>query len=449
MNRGVPAPISRRNILKGIGAAAAAIPAVVLLGGGGASAAKPSLSSRPKAFRRGGDSVELQLAYLGDETQQASWEALFKAFNESNPEITIKATGLAAAGWSDYATTVATQLAGGAEYDIVYMATEGQRLFASKGVLLPLDDYIAADQDIIDDYYADVDPNLREWTLTYGSPDGQTYYLPGGYNTMVMYCNIEVFEAAGVELRDDWTWDEFYEAGVAIKEATGAFLHPMGSGFTFGQVMPWLLTNGASTLDADWANATFNTAEAVAAAEFVKRCIDEELSPVPGGEFDAVAQLADGNLATLGGGRWVTGDMRRVELVDKVRIVNWPTQTGNGSPVGWDGWPIMKASKNPDAAWAFLRWLTSVDASVYYAEIGGTNIPARNSVANSESFLANAPAGSELLAAAISFGTPIPSPENLPEVDTAINDGWQAAITGQRDVQDALDEANDAIQSLL
>ena len=35
--------------------------------------------------------------------------------------------------------------------------------------------------------------------------------------------------------------------------------------------MPWLLTNGASTMDADWATATFNSPEAVAAAEFAKR----------------------------------------------------------------------------------------------------------------------------------------------------------------------------------
>ena len=152
--------------------------------------------------------------YLGDANQQAAWEALFTAFNEADPDISIKANGIAAGSWGNYVTTVATQLAGGQEYDIVYVATEGQRLFASRDVLFPLDDYIAADQEVIDDYFADVNPNLREWTVKYGSPDGQTYYIPGGYNTMVMYCNTEVFEEAGVELPEtDWTWDEFREAG--------------------------------------------------------------------------------------------------------------------------------------------------------------------------------------------------------------------------------------------
>ena len=109
----------------------------------------------------------------------------------------------------------------------------------------------------------------------------------------------------------------------------------------------------------------------------------------------------------------------------------------------------MKSSEHPDEAWEFLKWLTSVEASEYYAEIGGTNIPARNSIATSDSFLANAPAGSELLPAAITFATPIPSPDNLPDVETAVNDGWQAAIVGTKPVQEALDEANETIQSLL
>lgn len=446
-------PLSRRSILKGLAGAAIAVPAAGLLGGGGVGAsgrragraATWSFLRRPRS-----ETVELQLVYYGDINQQAAWEALFSAFNESNPGVSIKANGVAAPSWGEYVSTVATQLAGGQEYDIVYVATEGQRLLASKNILLPLDDYIAGDQEVIDDYFADVNPNLREWTTTYGSPDGSTYYLPGGYNTMMMYCNTAVFEEAGVELPDtDWTWEEFHEAGVKIKEATGAFLHPIGSGFVFGNIMPWLLTNGASTMDAEWSTATFNSPEAVAAAEFAKQLIDEELSPVPGGEFDLGAQFADGNLATFGAGRWMTPVMRDLEMVEQTRILNWPTNAGSGTPCGWDAWPILKSSKNPDAAWSFLKWLTTAEASVYYAEVGGTNIPARNSVATSESFLANAPAGSELFPASVEYATPIPSPDDLPGAETAVSDGWTAAITGQSDAQDALDEANEALQAVL
>ena len=178
--------------------------------------------------------------------------------------------------------------------------------------MLPLDDYIAADQEAIDDYFADVDPNLREWTVTYGSPDGQTYFIPGGYNTMVMYCNTAVFEEAGVELPEtDWTWDEFYEAGVAIKESSGGVppsdrVRASSSATSCRGCSPtgrarWTPTGRRprSTPPRPWR-----------AAEFAKRLIDEELSPVPGGEFDLGAQFADGQLATFGAGRWMTPVIR-------------------------------------------------------------------------------------------------------------------------------------------
>ena len=43
----------------------------------------------------------------------------------------------------------------------------------------------------------------------------------------------------------------------------------------------------------------------------------------------------------------------------------------------------------------------------------------------------------------------VPSPDNLVEIDSAINDGWHAAIVGNTPVQEALDDANEAIQDLL
>jgi hypothetical protein len=39
---------------------------------------------------------------------------------------------------------------------VIQVATAGQRLFASKGLLAPLDDYIGKDHAAIDEYYADM-----------------------------------------------------------------------------------------------------------------------------------------------------------------------------------------------------------------------------------------------------------------------------------------------------
>ncbi|AKU18886.1 hypothetical protein VV02_12645 [Luteipulveratus mongoliensis] len=416
--------------------AAALAPALAACGGsdgGGTSASGP-----------------LSLVYLGDATQQKAFNELFGAFNKKHPDIKINARGIAAKDWATFANTVSTQIAGGKTPDIVSVATEGQKLFSSKGLLAPLDPFIAKDKKLVDDFYAGIDPHLKDWTKKYGSTDGKTYFIPGGYNPALMYCNTEVFAKAGVTLpTKDWTWEEFMAAGKQIKAKTGAFLLPIGYGFPFVDIMPWLLTNGASTLNADWDEPTFSSPEAIEAATYVKSLLDAGLSPKPGGTFDAAAQFEKGKVATLGGGRWPTLDMRRLKVVEKTRIVNWPTKTGHGAPIGWDGWPIMKASKQKDKAWTFLKWIMSKEASEFYAQIGGTNVPALTSVATSATFLNNAPKGSELLAEAITYGTPIPSPDRGAEMQAVVTAGWQAAITGTKPVKDALEQANTKLAGLV
>lgn len=437
--------VSRRGLLKLMGVAAVAVPAASAL------AACSSSSSGGSGGSGGNGKATLSLAYLGDATQQGAFNALFAAFNKSHPEITIRANGIAAGDWATFASTISTQLAGGKEYDIVDVATEGQLLMSSKDVLEPLDPYIARDKATVDAYYAGVDPHLKEWTTKYGSPDGKTYFIPGGYNSVVLYCNTEVFTKAGVTLpASDWTWDDFKSAGQQIKDKTGAYLIPIGDGsFPFVDIMPWLLTNGASTLSADWKTPTFDSPAAVEAATFVKSLLDEGLAPKLGGTFNAADQLQKGKVACLGGGRWPTLDMRRLKLVQQIQILDWPTKTQKGSPIGWDGWPILKASKNKDAAWTFLKWLMTPEASQFYAQVGGTNVPALNSVANSPAFLDNAPKGSPLIAAAIQYGTPIPSPKQGAATQKAITTGWKNALTGIKPIQQALTDANDQLRPLL
>lgn len=433
-----PAPtLSRRTFLRAA-ASAAAVPAGMSLAGCGGGS--------------GGGSEEgtLSFVYMGDAEQQDQFKKLFAEFNKAHPEITLKAQGIPSGNWATFANTVSTRIAGGQVPDIVQIATEGQRIFASKGLLEPLDEFIASDQDVVDDYFADIDPNLVEWNTRYASHDGQTYYMPGGFNTMCLYVNTEIFAEAGVDIPAEgtWSWDDFAAAGEQIKARTGAFLVPAASGY-FTDVMPWLTTNGTSPLNADWTEATLDTPEAAEAASFVRDLVEAGLAPEPGGQFDAATQMKQGKLATLGGGRWPVIDLRRLELVDTTMVLPWPTKAGNGSPIGWDAWPIMKASKNKEDAWTFLKFLISKDAATFFATLGGTIVPARRSVAASPDFLDNAPAHSERLSEAVSYATPIPSPDRGAESQQAIEEAWLKVLSGNGEPQDTLAAANEKLDGFL
>lgn len=438
---------SRRNVLKVGSVATLAVPASIGLASCGQSGDSGSSQSGDSSSAESG---ELSLLYMGDATQQKTFQSLFDEFQKAYPKIKIQANGIAAGDWATFGNTVSTRLAGGEKPDILSVATEGQLLMSSKGLFEPLDDLIERDSSTTKDFYDNVSPRLQEWLDTYGSPDGKTYFVPGGYNTVVQYLNKKTFEDAGIELPSaDWTWDDFRGIAEQLKEKAGVYIAGVGFGFPFGEILPWLFSNGASTLSDDWKTATYNSPAAIESAEFVKALVEDELVPRPGGEFDAPTQYQRGKLAILTGGRYALPDIRRLELVDGTQIVNFPRNAKPGTPIGWDGWAIFKSSKNKEAAWTFLKWLMSVEASTYYAEQGGTNVPVREDVAASDAFLNNAPEGTNLIAEAIDFATPVPSPAKQAQVDAEVKKGWQAAILGTQPAEAALNAANEAIAKLL
>lgn len=432
-----------RNSRTAIAISGAAVAALLLAGcsgggGGGGATGSP-------------DSGDLTFVYMGDADQQKAFNSLFAEFNEQYPDIKLKAQGIPSGDWATFSNTVATRLAGGQKIDIIQVATEGQRLFASKGVLEDLAPYMERDQDVVDDYFDDINPNLVDFNETYASgPDGETVFIPGGYNTMAMYLNKPVFDAAGVAIPEDgnWTWDEYLAAAEQIKDATGAYVCGGGSGY-FTDVMPWLTTNGTSTFNEDWSEPTFDSEAAVESAEFARQLVERQLVPEPGGQFDGEAAYQQGKLACLSGGRWPTIGVRNLDMVEDTVIVNWPTKTGNGSPVGWDAWNITKNSQNKEAAWTFIKFLMSKEAGEYFASIGGTIVPARDSVAASEFFTENAPEGSVRLSEAMDFATPIPSIDQGAEAQKVIEEAWNTILAGQGDAAGTLEAAQQELQGLV
>ncbi len=99
------------------------------------------------------------------------------------------------AGWSDYWTKVNTQVAGGnvacvMQQDYAYL-TE----WASRGLLMPLDDMIASGQ--IDT------SNIAQSVLDSGSVDGQVYGISLGTNSQTYILDADAFASAGIDLPPD------------------------------------------------------------------------------------------------------------------------------------------------------------------------------------------------------------------------------------------------------
>lgn len=439
--------VSRRTLLKTTGAVGLAA-AATRISKRSAFAAPVIRTTQNRAAAQ--VSGKITLAYLGTADQAAAWDKLFAQFRQQYPNIELEAQPNAIDNWAGFFDAISTQIAGGKVPDIIQVATEGQRLFASRNLCLPINDLLERDKDELADYFADVSPKLLEWDKTYTiAADGSRYYLPSDFNTMCYWYNADVLNAAGIPApTDDWTWDTLMAMGEPLK-AKGIFTLAVAPTYFVG-IMPFLLTNGASSMSADWATATINSPQAIEAATFMRTMVANGYSPIPGGTFDAFTTTAQDKMAAFGGGRWPIINIRKLNAVDKMKIVAWPQKTQKGSPVGWNAYPIMKESKNVEAAWAFVKFMTSAAASQFaIREGGGTVVPGRKSVATSQDFLDNAPEGMDKLYTALDYATPIPSPDKGNVIQSDIEDAFTQILTGAVSPEDGLNALNDSIQGNL
>jgi multiple sugar transport system substrate-binding protein len=447
-----PKGVTRRDFLRYTGTAGLSLGALGLAGCSSPEQTTAGPTAGPTAGIGGAPATpsgRLEIVLFGDAVSLESWNAVFDLFQETYPDIEVAAEPLASGDWATYAQTVSTRIAGGQVPDVLRLATEGQRLFASQGLLEPLDPYIERDRQELTDYFENASDRFIDWQREY-SPDGQIYFLPDGFNTMGIWYNQRVFEEAGVEPpQDDWTWDEFRQKSEQILEATGNFAMNIPPAY-FAGVVPWLLSGGANIINADWDAATLDTPEALEATRFMVDYISDGLSPVPGGDFDAYALTAQGDMAMFGGGRWPIGTVRGQEAVDDMAIVEWPQGATKGTPIGWSGFPILRDSENKEAAWTFLKFMSTVEAmEARVRGGGGGEVPVLESVALGDAFTENAPEGMDSLFESVEFATPIAGPDQGALVQAAIADGFEQMFTGNVSPEEGLAALQSELTGLL
>ncbi|MBN1119766.1 MAG: extracellular solute-binding protein [Anaerolineae bacterium] len=140
--------------------------------------------------------VELQY-WLWDNLQVPAYQACADAFTEQNPNITITITQQ---GWSAYWDALTTGFVAGTAPDVFTDHLAKYPEFLDKGLLLDIEPYVVADS--VDTSIYLVDPEL--WVK-----DGSRYGLPKDWDTIAIFYNMDMLEAAGVDPAElnDLTWN--------------------------------------------------------------------------------------------------------------------------------------------------------------------------------------------------------------------------------------------------
>ena len=206
--------------------------------------------------------------------------------------------------------------------------------------------------------------------------DGKVYGLPQDSGPMAMFYNAKVFKKYGIEVPK--TWDEYIAAAKKLHAADPKKYITSDTGDSgFATSMIWQA--GGHPFTVNGTDVKLNLADEGSkkwAGTWNQLVEGKLLSDIPGWGDAWYKGLGDGTIATLLAGAWMPGVL---ESSVKAASGDWavaPIPTYDGTPVsaenGGGGQAVMKQSKDPVLAAAFLRWLNSDPASLkIFAESGG------------------------------------------------------------------------------
>lgn len=277
--------------------------------------------------------------------------------------------------------------AAGVAPDVGWM---GQGWKGLKDLWLPLDAYIARDsaESAISDYV----PTLWE-SYKIG---GKHYGLPLGFTATVLYMNLDLFATAGLKEPDqDWDWDTMVSYAKKLTlSRQGETPYQWGLDLIHGGDYWPLLYYDGPFWNADETKARFNTTARVQMLAARRELgFGHNVQP-------SVAQIAaqgtsqpaflNSITAIYAGGSWALEPVRLNNKFDW-DIIPFPSreiggQTYRGTAIWPEEMYISSQTKNPEAAWQFIKFATSRDL-LQWAAREGHIIPSRISVGGSRDFL--------------------------------------------------------------
>jgi len=304
------------------------------------------------------EGVELTLASMTDQYVTA-FRYLIPIFKEQTG-ISITLDEL---GYVDlYQKLTADFVGKTAQYDLMTVDIVWSGEYAKNQYTLPLDDFMARDKDQLQ--LDDIMP--VSWTL--GEWEGKHWAYPlAGYANVLNYRK-DVLEEAGI--KPPATQEELLEAAKKLTKPDGsmygiALLGAKGPAVA-QDYMAWVQQHGGSILDKD-GKVAINTPQNVEILKF----FGELFKYAPPGATDywwdqRETAFRDGQVAMMEGWSIARAGYENPEIskiVGKVDITVAPVSEGMEPKYGFGGWGIgINAASDPkkqEAAWEFIKWLTS------------------------------------------------------------------------------------------
>lgn len=287
---------------------------------------------------------------------------LAERFQEMNPNISVKVEVMP----DDFAQTLITRLASNTAGDCFRSATHwGIVDWVLRGVLLPLDDYIAQDNFDTSVYFTGAMDSCRI--------EGKVYALPvnGHPGWSAIYYQPELFTEAGVaEPTDQWTYDDMLDAALNLTKRNGDQIDVYGMWLApfYEATLTPMSAFGGWPLRAEGAEANFDDADTIAGIQWIRDAMNEHKVALQNPSFASRVELwSSGKVAMVLSGVWegsYLGDATPDNATMKVATGPIGPSGKRGGFAGVNIFPIINSSKHPYETWLWQKFLCSKEVGI-------------------------------------------------------------------------------------
>jgi multiple sugar transport system substrate-binding protein len=271
---------------------------------------------------------------------------VLKDFSAAYPNIKVTFENIS----TDYFTKLQTDLAAGNVADVFYLDSLPAPDLMVAGQLLALDDYMAASGVKASDFF----PGLIK-SYQYG---GKTYGLPKDFSSLAMIYSSKAFSDAGVTAAPT-TWDELSTVAKTLKDKTGqpqiCIPPDVAREFAFH------FAAGAEIISADGSKIVIDSPAAKTALDYYYGLYKDGLATTPadaGATWPGDA-LAKGLASIVFEGNWFFPFQATSAPDLKVGIAEMPAGPAGKADLAFTvSYSAYVGTKNPDAAWTLINYLT-------------------------------------------------------------------------------------------
>ena len=323
-----------------------------------------------------------------------------------------------------------------------------------EGVVVPFDELVKtpADRAWMSGFY----PGFMKNSQT----GGKTWGIPFQRSTIVMYWNKELFKQAGLDPnRPPQNWAELVDYGKKLtqRDAAGKVstwgVQVPSSGFPYWLFQGFTTQNGVELMNAAGTQTYFDKPEVVEALQFwVDLSRKHGVHPPGVVEWGTTPKdFMERKAAII----WTTtGNLTNIRTNAKFEfgVAMLPAGKQRGTPTGGGNFYVFKkaSAAEREAAMKFIQWVTSPKHAAEWAIATGyvAVSPAAWDTPEMKKYLADFPAPT-VARDQLQYAVAELSTHENQRVTKALNDGLQAALTGAKTPQQALQDAQREAERIL